>query len=220
MNRMPLRTMKSNTVLPDNFDWFAVEYRYRKQEIDMIAGVDEAGRGPLAGPVVAAAVVFGSGVRIEGINDSKKLAERRRIHLYEEILSTALDVGLGIVDNDEIDRINILQASILAMRKAVDGLSAIPDVILADGNSFRHDSIRFENIIGGDGKSFSIAAASIVAKVTRDRMMCEFHAKYPDYGFARHKGYGTPEHLAAIKQHGLCSIHRRSFRCGDTANYL
>jgi len=198
-----------------NIDWHALEQRCRNQGIRIIAGVDEAGRGPLAGPVVAAAVVFDTATRIEGVNDSKKLSERQRSFLFDEILLGAVDVGVGIVAHDEIDRINILQASILAMRKAVDELRVIPEVILADGNSFSHEAIRVENVIGGDGKCFSVAAASIVAKVTRDRIMREYHLLFPDYGFERHKGYGTPEHLAAIRRHGLCRIHRRSFRCGS-----
>jgi ribonuclease HII len=180
--------------------------------IGPIAGVDEAGRGPLAGPVVAAAVIFPQGVFIEGVDDSKKLTERRREDLFELIQSRALSTGVGIVSHGVIDRINILQATIAAMTKAVELLSVRPDYVLVDGNSFRHDSLSYQNIVDGDAKSFTIAAASIIAKVTRDRLMREYHRRFPLYGFASHKGYGTRQHLEAIRQYGLCEIHRRSFR--------
>jgi len=180
--------------------------------IDAIAGVDEAGRGPLAGPVVAAAVVFPRGLLIDGVNDSKKLSEKRRESLYHTIYEKALSVGVGIVSHEVIDRINIFQASILAMRKAVERLSFEPQIVLADGNCFTHESLRFENIIHGDCLSFTIAAASIVAKVSRDNLMREYHEEFPLYGFDRHKGYGTKRHLEAIRRHGPCEIHRRSFR--------
>jgi ribonuclease HII len=179
--------------------------------IRAIAGVDEAGRGPLAGPVVAAAVIFPTGTSIKGVEDSKKLSERKRADLFVAIKEQALSVGVGIVSHDVIDRINILQATILAMHKAIDELRVKPDFIIVDGNSFRHDRYSFQNIIDGDAKSFTIAAASIIAKVTRDRLMLEYHEQFPMYGFARHKGYGTRQHLEAISQFGLCQIHRRSF---------
>ena len=179
--------------------------------IRIIAGVDEAGRGPLAGPVVAAAVVFPSGTHIKGVEDSKKLSEKKREEMFPLIHEQALSVGVGIVGHDIIDRINILQATILAMHKALDELTVRPDFVITDGNSFRHEILRYENIIDGDEKSFTIAAASIVAKVTRDRLMREYDAHYPQYGFAQHKGYGTKRHLEAIRQFGLCDIHRRSF---------
>ncbi|HEY6953399.1 MAG TPA: ribonuclease HII [Bacteroidota bacterium] len=179
--------------------------------IRTVAGIDEAGRGPLAGPVVAAAVVFPSGTIIKGVEDSKKLTEKKREELFPLIKDQALCVGVGIVSHDVIDRINILQATILAMHKAIDDLTLKPDFVIVDGNSFRHDVYPFQNIIDGDEKSFTIAAASIIAKVTRDRLMEEYHLRYPLYGFARHKGYGTKQHLDAIRQHGLCEIHRRSF---------
>jgi ribonuclease HII len=179
--------------------------------IRAIAGVDEAGRGPLAGPVVAAAVIFPTGTSIKGVEDSKKLSERKRADLFVAIKEQALSVGVGIVSHDVIDRINILQATILAMHKAIDELRVKPDFIIVDGNSFRHDRYSFQNIIDGDAKSFTIAAASIIAKVTRDRLMLEYHEQFPMYGFARHKGYGTRQHLEAISQFGLCEIHRRSF---------
>ena len=180
--------------------------------VDILAGVDEAGRGPLAGPVVAAAVTFPKGCFLEGVDDSKKLTEKKREELFEQIQFHATSVGVGIVSHEIIDRINILQATILAMRKALEQLPSPPQFVIADGNSFKHETFGFENIVDGDARSFTIAAASIVAKVTRDRLMREYHVQYPVYGFAKHKGYGTKEHLTAIKQHGLCEIHRKSFR--------
>lgn len=177
-----------------------------------IAGVDEAGRGPLAGPVVAAAVIFPRAVSIEGVDDSKQLTEQRREHLFQLIQSRALSIGVGIVSHEVIDRINILQATTVAMTKAIESLALRPDFVLVDGNSFKHESWPYQNIVHGDARSFTIAAASIVAKVTRDRLMREYHLRFPRYGFASHKGYGTRQHLEAIRKHGLCEIHRRSFR--------
>lgn len=185
---------------------------WRLKGYALVGGVDEAGRGPLAGPVVAAAAVFENGVQVEGVMDSKKLSERKREELFEKIIGSVVTYGIGIVDHLTIDKINIYQASIVAMQEAVDRLHIKPDIILADGNSFRHETLHFENIIDGDAKNFSIAAASIIAKVTRDRMMVQFHQCFPMYGFAKNKGYGTPEHLEAIRKYGLCEIHRRSFR--------
>jgi len=182
------------------------------QGLGMIAGVDEAGRGPLAGPVVAAAVILPQGMTIEGVDDSKLLSEKRREKLYVDIISAALSFGVGIVSHEVIDRINIYQASILAMRKALEELDRPFDIVLADGNSFRHEAWRYQNIIDGDARSVTIAAASVVAKVTRDRLMREYHEQYPQYGFDRHKGYGTKFHLQALREHGMCPIHRRSFR--------
>ena len=181
------------------------------QGIEHIAGVDEAGRGPLAGPVVAAAVIFPKEFNIDGVDDSKKLSARRREELFAAISKQAISVGIGIVDHEVIDRINIWQATILAMQEALENLIIKPDFALVDGNLFKHSALRFQNIIGGDAKSFTIAAASIIAKVTRDRLMCEFDASFPQYGFARHKGYGTRQHIEAIRTHGLCEIHRKSF---------
>jgi ribonuclease HII len=188
-----------------------IEISYWTRGIRTLAGVDEAGRGPLAGPVVAAAVVFPNGTLIKGVEDSKKLSEQKREELFPLIKEQALSVGIGIVSHDVIDRINILQATILAMHKAIDDLLVKPEFVIIDGNSFRHESLKYENIIDGDEKSFTIAAASVIAKVTRDRLMHEFHAQYPLYGFAQHKGYGTKQHLEAIRRYGLCDIHRRSF---------
>jgi ribonuclease HII len=181
------------------------------QGVGSIAGVDEAGRGPLAGPVVAASVIFPRDVLIEGVNDSKKISEKQREKLYDVIRAQALAVGVGIVGHEVIDRINILQATILAMHKAIEEMKGKPDFVIVDGNSFRHETLRFQNVIGGDAKSFTIAAASIIAKVTRDRMMREFDHQYPNYGFAQHKGYGTQRHLDAIREFGLCEIHRKTF---------
>jgi ribonuclease HII len=181
------------------------------QGIERIAGVDEAGRGPLAGPVVAAAVIFPKEFIIDNVNDSKKCTAKQREELFELIMEQAISVGVGIVDHEVIDRINILQATILAMRKSIENMNIQPEYALIDGNSFKHETLRFQNIIGGDARSFTIAAASIVAKVTRDRLMRELDIRFPQYGFARHKGYGTRQHIEAIRTYGLCEIHRRSF---------
>ncbi len=187
------------------------EQKYWSNGILRIAGVDEAGRGPLAGPVVASAVIFEPGVLIEGVNDSKKLTEKKREALFHLIHEKAIAVGIGIVSHDVIDRINILQASFLAMNKALELLKIKPQQLLVDGNFFRHEAYPVENIIKGDSLSHSIAAASIIAKVTRDSLMKEMHEQYPEYGFAKHKGYGTASHIEAIRQHGYSPIHRRSF---------
>jgi ribonuclease HII len=180
-----------------------------------VAGIDEAGRGPLAGPVVAAAVVFGAGTFIAGVDDSKKLTPRARAGLFDQIMRQALAVGVGSVDNGMIDDINILNSTFLAMDRAVGSLGLRPGHLIIDGNLFRPGpaaaGIAFTTVVGGDGECFSIAAASIVAKVTRDRLMEEFDREYPGYGFARHKGYGTAYHRAAILRLGICPIHRRSF---------
>ncbi len=177
----------------------------------IVCGIDEAGRGPWAGPVVAAAVILESGNIPAGLNDSKKLTEAKREALFEPIMAAA-QVGVGIVDADMIDEINILQATYLAMRNAVTALSVSPHVALVDGNRAPPLSIRVQTIIGGDGKSLSIAAASIIAKVTRDRMMMQLHADHPAYGFDRHKGYGTAAHAKALTVHGPCPAHRKSFK--------
>lgn len=188
------------------------EEAWWSQGFGAIAGVDEAGRGPLAGPVVAAAVILPKGMTIEGVDDSKLLSEKRREKLFGDITSVALSIGVGVVSHEVIDRINIYQASILAMRKALEQLDRPFDIVLADGNSFNHDAWQYQNIVDGDAKSVTIAAASVMAKVTRDRLMREYHEQYPEYGFDRHKGYGTKLHLAALREHGMCPIHRRSFR--------
>jgi len=177
----------------------------------LIAGVDEVGRGPLAGPVVAAAVILGEGVLIPGVNDSKKLSEEKREYLYEEIKSKALCWSIGIVDEKVIDEINILNAACLAMKKALDGLTERPDYILLDAVTLKDVDIPQKGIIKGDALSLSIAAASIIAKVERDRMVSAYDEQYPHFGFSKHKGYGTKEHIECIKKYGLLPIHRRSF---------
>ena len=171
-----------------------------------VAGLDEAGRGPLAGPVVAAAVVFCPGPKIPKINDSKKLNEKCRSSLYDLIIAEAADYGIGIAGVVEIDKINILQASYLAMSRALSQLAAKPDHLLVDGHLYGNRSIPFTTIVKGDSRSYSIAAASILAKVTRDRLMQDYDKKFPDYGFAQHKGYGTVAHLDAIETRGFCSL--------------
>lgn len=179
----------------------------------IIAGVDEAGRGPLAGPVVAAALIFHEQFDIPKLNDSKQISEKTRDELYELITSDKrISYGIGIVNEAKIDEINILNATYLAMELAVSNLKPKPDMLLIDGNRFESTKYKsFQTIVKGDSKSFSIAAASIIAKVTRDRMMKEYHAEFPEYGFDKHKGYGTKPHFAAIKKSGKCRIHRNSF---------
>lgn len=176
-----------------------------------IGGIDEAGRGPLAGPVVAAVVVFKPGTKIEGINDSKKLSESKRDELFDIIKEQALDYGIGIVQREEIDEYNILNATYMAMKKAINCLKNTPDYLLVDAAHIPGVSIEQKSIIKGDSKSISIAAASILAKVTRDSIMYEYDKMYPEYGFASHKGYGTDQHYKAIREHGITTIHRRSF---------
>jgi ribonuclease HII len=177
----------------------------------LIAGVDEVGRGPLAGPVVAAAVILGEGVVIPGVNDSKKLSEEKREYLYEEIKSKALCYSIGIVDEKTIDEINILNATYLAMKKALEGLNHKPDYILLDAVTLKDIDIPQKGIIKGDSLSLSIAAASIIAKVERDRIISGYDEIYPNFSFSKHKGYGTSEHIECIKKYGLLPVHRRSF---------
>ncbi len=177
----------------------------------LVAGVDEAGRGPLAGPVVAAAVILDERNPIKGLADSKVLTARKREQLYDEIRAKALCCSIAQASVEEIDQINILQATLLAMRRAVEGLRLKPSLVLVDGNRLPLLSMRAEAIVKGDSKVAAISAASILAKVTRDRWCAELDAKYPQYGFAGHKGYGTAEHLAALQAHGACPEHRKSF---------
>ena len=177
----------------------------------LMAGVDEAGRGPLAGPVVAAAVILDDRHSIHGLADSKVLTERRREKLFDEIRAKALCCSIGQASVEEIDRINILQATLLAMRRAVEGLRLKPSLVLVDGNRLPVLAMRAEAIVKGDSKVAAISAASILAKVTRDRWCVELHVQYPQYGFADHKGYSTVEHLAALQTHGACPQHRRTF---------
>lgn len=183
------------------------------QEKLLEAGCDEAGRGCLAGPVIAAAVILDPKQPIEGLDDSKKLTEKRRNLLEVEVKNKALCYGIGIVDNREIDEINILNASFLAMHRAVDQLSRRPELLLIDGNSFKpYKHLAHECIIKGDGKYLSIAAASILAKVERDRMMLDYHEQYPFYDWSNNKGYPTPKHRAGIEKEGVTPLHRLSFK--------
>ncbi|MDM7463029.1 ribonuclease HII [Tepidimonas taiwanensis] len=177
----------------------------------LVAGVDEAGRGPLAGPVVAAAVILDDAQPIDGLADSKTLSPARRELLYEAIRARALCVGVGTASVEEIDRLNILQATLTAMQRAVAALRLRPSLVLVDGNRLPVLPVRAEAVVRGDATVDAIAAASIVAKVTRDRLMDEAHAAHPAYGFDRHRGYGTAQHLAAIRQYGPTPWHRRSF---------
>lgn len=187
------------------------EEKYYRQGLQRIAGIDEVGRGPLAGPVCAAAVILPVGVEIEGINDSKKLTEKKREALYDVIAEQAVAWATAFVEPEEIDRINIRQATHKAMQMAVDALEITPEILLVDGNDRIEFSLPSEYIIKGDAKSQSIAAASIMAKVTRDRYMVKMAEQYPGYGLEKNKGYGTPLHMEGIRSIGLCPLHRRSF---------
>lgn len=177
-----------------------------------VCGIDEAGRGPLAGPVVVASVILPENSMIEGVNDSKKISESKREKLYDVILSETISYGIGIIYQDEIDEINILQATKKGLHEAIANMEVKPNVILVDAlTGIDTLGIPYKSIIKGDAKSYSIGAASIIAKVTRDRIMREWDKVYPEYGFAGHKGYGTAKHIEAIKKYGLTPIHRRSF---------
>ena len=187
------------------------EYEDTYDACAYICGIDEAGRGPLAGPVVAAAAVLPKDCQIFYLNDSKKLSEKKRDLLFAEIKEKAVAYGIGIVSPQVIDEINILQATYEAMRQAISQLNVIPEILLNDAVTIPGVDIMQVPIVEGDAKSVSIAAASILAKVTRDRMMMEYDQIYPEYGFAKHKGYGTAAHIAALKEYGPCPIHRRTF---------
>lgn len=176
-----------------------------------VCGIDEAGRGPLAGPVVAAAVILPVGIQLPGVTDSKKITEKKREILFDFVKENALAWGIGEADENEIDDINILNATFLAMRRAVDALQIPADFALVDGNRINGLEIPTQCVIGGDGCVLSIAAASILAKVTRDQYMREMAELYPQYGFEKHKGYGTKAHYAAIEQYGICPLHRKTF---------
>jgi ribonuclease HII len=188
------------------------EQRARQRGFNLIAGIDEAGRGPLAGPVVAAAVVLPENYHHPDITDSKKLSPRKREDLFKVIRKDALSIGVGVMDASIIDDINILRATLSAMKEAVAELDIAPDYLLVDGMQAVPIDIPQETIIRGDGRSISIAAASIIAKVSRDHIMAMYHRQFPCYNFLKNKGYGTQEHRQAIKDHGPCKIHRRSFR--------
>lgn len=192
------------------------DYEFEKAAVNSgfscICGVDEAGRGPLAGPVCAAAVILPEGAVIEELDDSKKLTEKKREKLYDIIKETAVAYSVAYGTLEEIESVNILEATYLAMNRAIEGLNVKPDFALIDGNRVpRGIKIPCETIVKGDSKSMSVAAASVLAKVTRDRLMLEYDKKYPEYNFKKHKGYGTKEHTELIKQYGPCEIHRLSF---------
>ena len=188
------------------------EEELRKKGFKYICGIDEAGRGPLAGPVVVASVIMPLDSMIEGVNDSKKVSEKKREKLYELILEEAISYGVGIVGQDEIDDINILNATKKGLTMSLQELTQKPDIIIVDAlNHIDTLGIPYESIIKGDAKCYSIAAASIIAKVTRDRIMREWDKVYPEYGFSKHKGYGTASHIAAIREYGPCQLHRKTF---------
>ena len=194
-----------------------IENNWHKKGKKLVCGIDEAGRGTLAGPVVVAAVIMPEDSFIEGVNDSKKVSEKKREKLYDEITENAIAWSVGIIDQNEIDEINILNATKKGLTTALTELKEKPDIILVDAlTKIDTLGIPYESIIKGDAKSYSIAAASIIAKVTRDRIMRQWDEIYPQYGFINHKGYGTKAHIDAIKQYGLCPLHRKSF----TKNFI
>lgn len=196
-------------------DKFHYEKTLWQQDITLLAGVDEAGRGPLAGPVVAAAIIFPPGIVIEGVDDSKQLSHERRVELYRQILAKCLSYGVGIVGVADIDRINIYQAAMQAMKRALVELSPQPQHVLVDGRAIPELPLPQTAIVKGDAQSFTIGAASIIAKVVRDCIMLDYHRQFPHYGFEQHKGYATAAHYAALRQFGPCAIHRRSFNLID-----
>lgn len=189
-----------------------IENQLHQKGIQHICGIDEAGRGPLAGPVVIAGVIMKEGSMIEGVNDSKKVSEKKREKLYDQIIEEAISYSVAIVGQDVVDEINILNATKSGLTQVVQELDVTPDLILVDAlTKIDTRGIPYESIVQGDAKCYSIAAASILAKVTRDRIMREWDGIYPQYGFVSHKGYGTAKHIGAIREYGLCPIHRRSF---------
>jgi len=188
-----------------------LDYERKYQAYQAICGIDEAGRGPLAGPVVAGAVILPKDLKILYLNDSKQLSEKQREELYDEIMEKAICVGVGIVSHERIDEINILQATYEAMRQAIEKLSVKPDILLNDAVTIPQVAIRQVPIVKGDAKSLSIAAASVIAKVTRDRMMTDYDKLYPEYGFAGHKGYGSQAHIEILRKKGASPIHRKTF---------
>lgn len=195
----------------ERIDLWKIERELSGRGLRLFCGVDEAGRGPLAGPVCAAAVILPAGLEIPGLNDSKKLTDKRRRALFPIIQEQALSYGIGIASHEEIDEINILQATFLAMERAIRQLGIRPDMALIDGNQARDFGIPVQTVIKGDSLSANIAAASVLAKVTRDDIMLEMAKKYPEYGFESHKGYGTKAHYDKLREFGPCEIHRRTF---------
>ena len=197
--------------MKDPDDLFALEKQLHEEGYNLVCGVDEAGRGPLAGPVCAAAVILPEDCDLPGLNDSKKLTEKKREALYDQILEKAVAYGIAFSTVEEIEEINILSAALLAMNRAIEKLPQAPDMALIDGNTTRDIKVPARSIVGGDGKCACIAAASVLAKVTRDRLMLDMAKEYPQYGFEKHKGYGTKAHYAALEEHGPSPIHRMSF---------
>lgn len=195
----------------ETINWLEFEQNAYNKGFKAVCGVDEAGRGPLAGPVCAAAVILPEGMIIEGVNDSKKLSEKKRDALYDVIIDKTLSYSIAFATVEEIEEINILNATMLAMKRAVEGLDIPADFAYIDGNRTPQLNIPCEFIIKGDARSMSVAAASILAKVTRDRLMLDFAKQYPEYKFEKHKGYGTKVHMEAIREYGPCPIHRLSF---------
>lgn len=208
---MPRKKLSEKEETERVMSLYEIENLYRLRGFTYIAGVDEAGRGPLAGPVYAAAVILAEGTLIKGIDDSKKLSEKRREELFDEITEKAVAYNIFSVDEKRIDEINILNATFEAMNGAVNGLKVKPDFVLIDGNRIAGMTLPHETVVKGDAKSISIAAASVLAKVSRDRFICEIAKKYPEYGFEKHKGYGTKAHTEAILKYGPCEIHRKTF---------
>lgn len=192
-------------------DWLEYENAALNSGFEVICGIDEAGRGPLAGPVYAAAVILPKGHIVEGVNDSKKISEKKRDLLFDKIIDECVCYSIGIASEQEIDEINILQATFLAMRRAVAGLEIKPDIALVDGNKKPGLDIAEQTIVKGDSKSANIATASIIAKVSRDRYMLEMAEKYPEYQFEKHKGYGTKLHYEMLEKYGISPIHRKTF---------
>lgn len=205
---VPLKTKEAHRL----FKMTLFERGLSSHGFRLICGIDEAGRGPLAGPVVAASVILPSGFSVAGIRDSKQLTEKQRETLYTQIVQEAISIGVGIIDHAVIDEINILQATYLAMESSLRNLHIQPDYLLIDALTLPRTTIPQKGIIRGDNLSVTIAAASIIAKVTRDRLMTEFHREFPEYNFLSHKGYGTEEHLQNLRTYGPCRIHRRTFR--------
>ena len=193
-------------------DLWSIQREIKKERGELvICGVDEAGRGPLAGPVCAAAVILPDGYEIPGLNDSKQLSDKKRRELFPVIQAEAIAYGIAMVDEKTIDEVNILNATFMAMKDAISQLSVRPDLALIDGNRTTDFGVEAMAVVKGDARDASIAAASILAKVTRDRFMEEMDKQYPEYGFAVHKGYGTRRHYDAIREHGMCPIHRKTF---------